>query len=65
MSPKNSSSLPPVLSPTSRFHCEVDCTAHPDTCISEKLFRDIADHLAADGYLEAGYKVCLPVPLHR
>jgi alpha-galactosidase len=39
-----------------RFRCLVDCDAYPDECINEKLFRSMADHLAADGYLEAGYE---------
>ncbi|KAF7268349.1 hypothetical protein GWI33_018502 [Rhynchophorus ferrugineus] len=38
-----------------RFRCLTDCVVYPDECISEKLFRDMADHLAADGYKDAGY----------
>jgi alpha-N-acetylgalactosaminidase len=38
-----------------QFHCEIDCQAHPTTCISEKLFIDMIDHLASDGWLDAGY----------
>ena len=38
-----------------RFRCNTNCQATPDTCISEKLFMDMADRLAADGWLEAGY----------
>eukprot|EP01136_Pigoraptor_vietnamica_P042487 Opistho-1_new@16735 len=39
-----------------RFMCEVDCTAHPTTCISENLLKDMADRMHADGYLDAGYQ---------
>ncbi|KAK8803328.1 hypothetical protein WA158_001022 [Blastocystis sp. Blastoise] len=39
-----------------QFQCVVDCKNKPDTCISEKLFTQIADHLADDGYLDAGYQ---------
>ena len=38
-----------------RFRCQVDCTADPDNCISEKLFREMADRMAADGWVELGY----------
>jgi hypothetical protein len=38
-----------------RFRCEVDCTAHPNECINEALYKRIADRIASDGYLEAGY----------
>mmetsp|Transcript_22059 Transcript_22059/g.48745 ORF Transcript_22059/g.48745 Transcript_22059/m.48745 type:complete len:414 (-) Transcript_22059:93-1334(-) len=37
------------------FRCEVDCKAHPTTCINEVLYRETADHLSLDGFLEAGY----------
>lgn len=39
-----------------RFRCVTDCVAYPDDCISDNLFRTMADHLVSDGYLEAGYK---------
>ncbi|CAH0551476.1 unnamed protein product [Brassicogethes aeneus] len=39
-----------------RFRCITDCEAYPDDCISEKLFMDMADRMAADGYLKAGYE---------
>lgn len=42
-----------------RFACEVDCVAHPDTCISEKLIVETIDHIVDDGYLKAGYNVFL------
>ena len=38
-----------------QFRCETDCAKHPDSCISENLFVDMIDRLAADGWLEAGY----------
>ena len=39
-----------------RYRCDIDCTTDPDSCISEQLYRAQADHLAADGYLAAGYQ---------
>ncbi|KAI1302358.1 Alpha-N-acetylgalactosaminidase [Halotydeus destructor] len=39
-----------------RFACETDCQLYPSDCISEKLYKDMSDHLAADGYLAAGYE---------
>jgi len=39
-----------------RFRCQTDCKNHPTECINEKLYMEIADHLAADGFLDAGYK---------
>ncbi|ESO05122.1 hypothetical protein HELRODRAFT_111560 [Helobdella robusta] len=38
-----------------RFRCTTDCSAYPDDCISDKLLRQMADHLAADGFVKAGY----------
>ncbi|XP_050296611.1 alpha-N-acetylgalactosaminidase-like [Anthonomus grandis grandis] len=38
-----------------RFRCLTDCVAYPDDCVSEKLFRQMADHLVDDGYKDAGY----------
>ena len=38
-----------------RFRCNTDCAKDPDNCISESLYKTMADHIAADGYLEAGY----------
>lgn len=37
------------------FRCDIDCTAHPDACINEALYKGQTDRLAADGYLAAGY----------
>ncbi|RZB40326.1 alpha-N-acetylgalactosaminidase-like, partial [Asbolus verrucosus] len=39
-----------------RFRCVIDCEAFPDDCINEKLFQTMADRMAEDGYLEAGYE---------
>lgn len=38
-----------------RFRCNIDCYKRPDDCLSEKLFMDMADRLANDGYRDAGY----------
>ncbi|EDV27039.1 uncharacterized protein TRIADDRAFT_23253 [Trichoplax adhaerens] len=38
-----------------RFRCNIDCKNNPDNCISQKLFTDMADHLAKDGYRDVGY----------
>lgn len=39
-----------------RYRCDIDCTNDPDNCISENLYKAMADHLAADGYLAVGYE---------
>ncbi|CAM9317899.1 unnamed protein product [Lampetra fluviatilis] len=38
-----------------RFRCNVDCKNDPDNCISERLFKAMADRLAEDGWRELGY----------
>lgn len=38
-----------------RFRCDIDCKNDPQNCISEKLFRDMADRLSEDGWMELGY----------
>ncbi|CAB3397133.1 unnamed protein product [Caenorhabditis bovis] len=38
------------------FYCEIDCVKHPNGCINEKLYMDMADRLVSDGYRELGYK---------
>ncbi|XP_023141694.1 alpha-N-acetylgalactosaminidase [Amphiprion ocellaris] len=38
-----------------RFRCDIDCDNDPKNCISEKLFTDMADRLAEDGWRELGY----------
>ncbi|CAJ0589229.1 unnamed protein product [Cylicocyclus nassatus] len=37
------------------FLCQTDCEKYPDDCINEKLYQDMADRLAEDGFLDAGY----------
>eukprot|EP01084_Bolivina_argentea_P097413 175110_1 len=37
------------------FWCQTDCTTHPDSCINANLYETMADHLASDGYKDAGY----------
>lgn len=39
-----------------RFRCDQDCKEDPENCISEKLFRDMADRLSEDGWRELGYE---------
>lgn len=39
-----------------RFRCNTDCANDPKNCISENLFRDMADRLAEDGWRELGYE---------
>lgn len=39
-----------------RFRCDIDCFDDPENCISEGLFRDMADRLAEDGWKELGYE---------
>jgi len=37
------------------FRCQVDCAKYGSSCVDHKLYEQIADRMAADGYLEAGY----------
>ncbi|CAC5424715.1 NAGA [Mytilus coruscus] len=39
-----------------RFRCNIDCKNDPHNCISAKLLMQMADRMAEDGYLEAGYE---------
>ncbi|XP_067000153.2 alpha-N-acetylgalactosaminidase [Anabrus simplex] len=39
-----------------RYRCIIDCKNYPDECISEKLFRDVADMLVSEGYINVGYQ---------
>jgi len=39
-----------------RFRCNTDCTTYPEQCISERLFREMADLLLVGGYRDAGYE---------
>lgn len=38
-----------------RFRCNTDCFNDPHNCISERLFRQMADLVVSDGYQAAGY----------
>ena len=38
-----------------RFGCGTHCNKKMDNCISEVLFRQMADMMATGGYKEAGY----------
>ncbi|XP_065074857.1 alpha-N-acetylgalactosaminidase-like [Ochlerotatus camptorhynchus] len=38
-----------------RFRCITDCKKYPNECISEQLFKRMADLMVSEGYLEAGY----------
>ncbi|XP_069749903.1 alpha-galactosidase A-like [Narcine bancroftii] len=43
-----------------RFLCHIDCRADPDNCISEKLYMQMADVMAAEGWKDVGYEyVCI------
>ncbi|CAG9762547.1 unnamed protein product [Ceutorhynchus assimilis] len=39
-----------------RFRCNTDCKNDPDNCISENLFRTMADLLVNEGYANVGYE---------
>jgi len=39
-----------------RYACETNCEKYPNSCINEKLYKDMADRLAADGFKELGYE---------
>ncbi|XP_006011833.1 alpha-N-acetylgalactosaminidase-like [Latimeria chalumnae] len=38
-----------------RFRCNTDCKNDPENCISEKLFKAMADKLVEDGWKKLGY----------
>ena len=38
-----------------RYRCDIDCASDPSNCISESLYKAMADHLAADGFADVGY----------
>ncbi|NXW99836.1 AGAL galactosidase, partial [Larus smithsonianus] len=43
-----------------RFLCRTDCATDPHRCVSERLFMEMADVMAAEGWRDAGYKyVCI------
>lgn len=39
-----------------RFRCNTDCKNDPDNCISDRLFRTMADIIVTEGYAAAGYE---------
>ncbi|CAL1265817.1 unnamed protein product [Larinioides sclopetarius] len=39
-----------------RFTCNTDCKNDPENCISERLYKQMADRLVADGYKDVGYE---------
>ncbi|NXE83637.1 AGAL galactosidase, partial [Cochlearius cochlearius] len=43
-----------------RFLCETDCDTDPRRCVSERLFVEMADVMAAEGWRDAGYEfICI------
>ncbi|XP_050038830.1 alpha-N-acetylgalactosaminidase-like [Dermacentor andersoni] len=38
-----------------RFQCNIDCTREPENCISERLFKEMANALVYEGYRDVGY----------
>jgi alpha-N-acetylgalactosaminidase len=39
-----------------RFRCNIDCENDPKNCIGERLIKEQADRMVADGFLELGYE---------
>ncbi|KAL5280874.1 hypothetical protein ACFFRR_004717 [Megaselia abdita] len=39
-----------------RYRCITDCEKRPTECISEQLFKNIADAIVEEGYKDAGYE---------
>ena len=39
-----------------KFRCNINCAGDPQNCISEKLYKDMADRLVSDGYKDVGYE---------
>jgi len=37
------------------FRCRINCSAEPEDCISERLYREQADAMVSQGFLQAGY----------
>ena len=37
------------------FRCDVNCELNPTACINHVLYEQMTDHIAADGFLAAGY----------
>ncbi|KAK7503869.1 hypothetical protein BaRGS_00004992 [Batillaria attramentaria] len=38
-----------------RYRCNTDCKNQPEECISESLYKAMADRMVSDGYRDAGY----------
>lgn len=38
-----------------RFRCIIDCESYPQDCVSEDLFKQMADLLVSEGYKDVGY----------
>ncbi|CAM6031765.1 unnamed protein product, partial [Sphagnum compactum] len=38
-----------------RFGCVIDCQTFPDSCINEKLYKEMADRIVEDGFKDLGY----------
>jgi hypothetical protein len=39
-----------------RFECNIRCDIDPENCISERLYKTMADILVKEGYADAGYR---------
>ncbi|XP_046575089.1 LOW QUALITY PROTEIN: alpha-N-acetylgalactosaminidase-like [Haliotis rubra] len=39
-----------------RFRCNLDCKNDPENCVSEHLYKSIADVMVAEGYRDLGYE---------
>lgn len=39
-----------------RYRCNIDCDNYPDECVSENLYRKVADLLVSGGYRDKGYE---------
>ena len=39
-----------------RFGCNIDCKNDPDNCISENLYKNMADIMVSEGYKDVGYE---------
>ncbi|XP_067663987.1 alpha-N-acetylgalactosaminidase-like isoform X2 [Haliotis asinina] len=39
-----------------RFRCNLDCKTDPENCVSEHLYKSIADVIVAEGYRDLGYE---------
>ncbi|KAI5702800.1 hypothetical protein M8J75_004246 [Diaphorina citri] len=39
-----------------RYRCNTDCDNYPDECISENLFKRMADAMVSQGYKDVGYE---------